>query len=307
MPEEARASLPSVLAADRTGCSSVGQRWRFHGAGLTVESCAPARPWPLWSTTNRGWPTCATPGCGWAVQIGFWSPTEGGMHTREVPDAYSVWSCSMLRSTGVRVVMTCPRSGTSSSWRSPRSRFPWTRSTCGSMTLIGAAARRQQALHALGLDAGHDSIADARFRQHDQRICCGLLASSLWIRDIQLVSDGERRPWVKTDSPRTGGRRSRAVRRPGPLADGELARALGDAARPSGPCRSLPVFQRRLLPGPANWGRNAGSTEPFPGLLEHGDELLYPLNLPFWPVYDVDLLEEAHAGSGAGTWNTATR
>ena len=210
MPEEARASLLSALAADRTGLFvSWSQRWRFHTAPApTAQSCAPARPSLLWVHHE---PRVANLrdalDVARAVQIEFWSPTEGGMHTCEVPNAYSA-----LVNVDATQVHRRSRTGhdlpTFRTFQIPdiaEVTFPvdavylWVDDADPAWR-----ARRQQALHALGLDAGHDSIADARFRQHDELKYSlrSLSQFAPWIRHIHLVTDGQRPPWLNTDSPR---------------------------------------------------------------------------------------------------------
>lgn len=65
-------------------------------------------------------------------------------------------------------------------------------------------ARRDRTLRALGLDAGHESALDARFRQHDElRYSLRSLSQfAPWIRQVHLVTDRQVPAWLDEGCPR---------------------------------------------------------------------------------------------------------
>lgn len=64
--------------------------------------------------------------------------------------------------------------------------------------------RRDSTLRALGLDTGHESTVDARFRQHDElRYSLRSLSQyAAWIRHVHLVTDRQLPSWLDEASPR---------------------------------------------------------------------------------------------------------
>lgn len=142
-----------------------------------------------------------------AVRVEFWLPDGAGLHQAVVRNPYA----SVVR-FGAPMVTRRARTGhdlpTYPAFRTPdigEVGFPvdavylWVDDADPAWR-----ARRDDTMRSLGVEPGHESAEDARFRQHDElRYSMRSLSQfAPWIRHVYLVTDRQVPPWLDQDCPR---------------------------------------------------------------------------------------------------------